>query len=666
MNMKIEINLKEKKKVALVGTPNVGKSVIFGVLTGTYVTVSNYPGTTVEVEQGVSRFDRHQDVVIDCPGVNSLVPQSEDERVTRDILFTERPDVVVHVIDAKNIRRNLVITLQLIEMGFPLTLALNMHDEAVQAGVHIDGRKLQGALGVAATATVAVEREGMPLLMQNIRAPLTSRLRIDYGERIEAAIAKIDALLPELPVSKRFAAVALLMDDRTVRPLLLKAGAGEAALHRIDGIVSAAQSHFGKPLSYVISQRKQSVSDGIVAAAVTDRCVQRSPARERIGRMTTSRVWGLPILFAVLAVMYLFVGVIGAGWCVDFLQNTVFGGWVMPWCTRFVLACVPWPFAQDMLVGTYAGAPADHVGYGLISMGVVYAVAIVLPIVTFFFLFFGLLEDSGYLPRLAVMSNKVFKKVGLHGKAVLPMVLGLGCGTMAVMTTRILDTRRERILATLLLALGVPCSAQLGVILAMLGAISGWALLFVLGVVFLQIVIVGYVGARILPGKTSDFVLEIPPMRVPAMYNIAIKTLSRVKWFLTEAVPLFLIATFVLFVIDRIGVLARIQGLLRPAVVHVLGLPERATEAFLIGFFRRDYGAAGLYALQRAGELSHQQVVVSMTVMTLFVPCLAMLLVMIKEHGWKRALTIVGFVFPFAIFVGGVMNFMLRYLGLHF
>ena len=241
------------------------------------------------------------------------------------------------------------------------------------------------------------------------------------------------------------------------------------------------------------------------------------------------------------------------------------------------------------------------------------------------------------------------------------MVLGLGCDTMATMTTRTLETTRERIIATLLLALAVPCSAQLGVILGMIGSVSPRATMIWASVVIGVFFLVGFLTARILPGKSSDFIMEIPPIRIPKLNNIFIKTFARIEWYLTEAVPLFIFGTAFLFVLDKLKVLKAIENLASPLIVSFMGLPAKATEAFLIGFFRRDYGAAGLYDLSRANQLDPIQTIVSLVTITLFVPCIAQFLVMIKERGLKVALGIVVFVFPFAFLVGGLLNFILRY-----
>jgi ferrous iron transport protein B len=254
--------------------------------------------------------------------------------------------------------------------------------------------------------------------------------------------------------------------------------------------------------------------------------------------------------------------------------------------------------------------------------------------------------------------------MGLNGKAVLPMVLGLGCDTMATLTTRIMETRKERVLVTLLLALGVPCSAQLGVILGLFGALPLWAPVVWAGVVLGVLVAVGFIAARLLPGERSDFILEVPPIRQPRLGNIVIKTIARLEWYLREAVPIFVLGTFVLFVLDATGMLERIVRAGEPVVVGMLSLPPKAAEAFLVGFFRRDYGSAGIYVLFQRGLLTPVQAVVALVTITLFVPCVANFFVIVKERGLRTALAMSAFIFPFAFVVGGAVNLALRVVGL--
>jgi ferrous iron transport protein B len=258
------------------------------------------------------------------------------------------------------------------------------------------------------------------------------------------------------------------------------------------------------------------------------------------------------------------------------------------------------------------------------------------------------------------MVNRVFKKMGLNGKAVLPMVLGLGCDTMATLTTRILETPKERLIVILLLALGVPCSAQLTVILAMLGGLSPAAAAIWAGVVLGVIVLVGRLAAQVLPGRGSDFVLELPPLRLPQARNILVKTLARIEWYLKEAVPLFVLGTLILFVADRLHLLGALERAAEPVLSGVLGLPRETAEAFVVGFLRRDFGAAGLYRLAQQGRLDPTQVLVAVVTITLFIPCIANFFMIVKERGWRTASAIAAFVFPFALGVGAALNAVLR------
>ena len=289
-------------------------------------------------------------------------------------------------------------------------------------------------------------------------------------------------------------------------------------------------------------------------------------------------------------------------------------------------------------------------------MALPYAFTITLPIVGMFCLFFGFIEDVGYLPRLAVMANRFCRLLGLNGKAVLPLVLGLGCDTMATMTARILDSKRDRVIVTLLLALGIPCSAQLGVIMAMLAGRPPLALAIWLGVVLVVLVVVGQAASRVVPGESSPFLYEIPPLRRPQLSNILIKTLGRLEWYLKEAVPLFFLGTLALFLLDAAGCVRVLERAAQPLIVSWLRLPTEATAAFLVGFLRRDFGAAGLFALQRAGQLDGVQIVVSLVTITLFVPCIAQYFMMVKERGWKAGSAIAAFVFGVALLAGGLLS----------
>jgi ferrous iron transport protein B len=594
----------EPRRVVLVGNPNVGKSALFQALTGLRVTISNYPGTTVELAHGLLDGRIH---VIDSPGLNTLVGGSEDERVSCAVVREARGEpgsVVVQVADAKNLHRALLITFQLGQLGLPTVLALNMVDEAEARGIRTDLGALSDLVGMPVVATVATRREGIGALT--------------------AALAEARVPRNHLPLPEEVAPhVAAWLEGREAPPRLI-ARYHEALLRQAHGV------------SRKVASRPQAAPAWL----------------SKLGRVSVHPVWGWPILAAVLAMLFAFVGVLGAQTLVELLEEGLFGGLVSPFVVGLA---APLPaFLRDLIAGPY----------GLVTMGLSYGLAIVLPIVTTFFLAFALLEDSGYLPRLAVMADRGFRLLGLNGKAVLPMVLGLGCDTMATLTTRILPTRKERVLATLLLALGIPCSAQLGVILAMLSVVPPAAGLVWAGAVASVMLVVGLLASRLLPGERGAFLLELPPMRRPSLENVLAKTAARVEWYLKEALPLFLVGTLLLFVLDRTGALAAVIRIGEPVVVWLLGLPAEASAAFLIGFLRRDFAATRLFDMSREGALTSAQTVVAMVTITLFIPCVANVLVIARERGARTAAAIAAVVFPVAILGGAVARLVLIGLGI--
>jgi ferrous iron transport protein B len=636
----------------LVGNPNVGKSVIFGALTGRYVTVANYPGTTVEITRGVARALPDQPAVVDTPGTNSLLPHSEEERVSRDILLAEPGAVVVQIGDTKNLRRVLYLTAQLAELGRRQLLILNLQDEARDLGVRVESSELERRLGIPVIPATAIRQDGLDEIPRRLTDAAVARLPVAYPAVLDRAVLEIAAQLPEsLGPARRGLATMLLAGDRTLaswaeeRLTITERASLEqrrAELERVLGCSVAA----------VVGRARHRAVSALLRAVMHLERERRGTLRDRLGALSMHPLWGVPVLGLVLVVAYLFVGVFGAGTLVDLIEDGLFGRLINPAAIAATERLVPWPWLRDLLVGEY----------GVFTMALTYAIAIVLPVVGTFFIFFGVLEDSGYLPRLAVMLNRPFRLMGLNGKAVLPMVLGLGCDTMATLTTRILASRKERVIVTLLLALGVPCSAQLAVILAILSSLAPLGTLIWGGVVALVLVTVGWAASRVLPGRGSDFLLEVPPLRVPSLGNIVIKTAARSEWYLKEAVPLFVLGTLLLWVLDASGALPRLESAARPLVVSLLGLPERATEALLIGFLRRDYGAAGFLVLRDQGLLDGVQAVVSLVVITLFVPCIANFFVMIKERGVAVAVAQVAFIVPTAFLVGGALNWVLRAL----
>lgn len=642
--------LNDTRTVALVGHPNVGKSVVFARLTSRYAAVSNYPGTTVDIFRSRAVVNGRDYEIIDTPGINTLTAGSEDERATLGLLQREHPDLIVQVADGKNLRRALLLTAQLARLERPLVLALNMTDECQLRGISVDPQALSQKLGVPVVQTVATTGAGFEQLRQSLASTaLCVPTGSDPAQWVNTVIDQVHSQAtisrPGAGLQTRFFAMACLL----------------GLVVHLHNYIDA----WGWPTFYSLLQQglKARGIEGLFSDLVVTVvafllpvltpflwAVRVDPAfREHFGTWARKRAAGTLILVGTLSLVYQLVGNLGAQVFVEILEETLFGRWFLP----AVNGVLPSGFFHDLLVGQY----------GLISMGLTYGIAIVLPVVSTFFIAFSFLEDSGYLPRLSILSNNLFRAVGLNGKAFLPMVLGLGCVTMATMSTRILNSRKERIIAATLLALGVPCSAQLGVILGIVSGISAPAGAIVFTTVLLQVVVVGFILSRVLPGRRSEFILEIPPIRFPLWSNIFRKTATRVMWFLKEALPLFLLGTLLLFLLDQVGLIQSMVRALEPVTVSLLGLPSRTATVFLLGFLRRDYGAAGLFDMARAGQLDTIQIVVSLTVMTLFVPCIANFFVLIKEHGLKVALSMAGLITLYSILVGAVLNLLLRGMG---
>lgn len=632
------------KKVVLVGNPNVGKSVLFNALTGAYVTVSNYPGTSVEVARGSATIEGVQYQIIDTPGMYSLLPITEEERVAREILLNESPDVVLHVLDARNLERMLTMTLQLIDAQLPVVLVVNIMDEAEHMGLSIDIPLLQEKLGIPVIGAATAKKRGLDEIRQAIAGFDRKKHAVfGYSKRLESDIDSVAQLIAgDYPLSRKSLALLLLQRDEEVTSLILSREGESAAIAEM-----VREKIFERRESFHLdlSMERKGIVKGLLAGVLTIPEKRKVTFSERLSRWAVRPITGVPLLLVVLYFgLYKFVGDFGAGTLVDFLEGKIFEAHFNPWITKVVNGLIPWEIIRELFVGEY----------GVITLGLRYAVGIILPIVATFFLFFSLLEDSGYFPRLALLVDRVFKKIGLTGRAVIPMVLGFGCDTMATMVTRTLETVRERVIATLLLALAIPCSAQLGVILALLskapGALMAWSVCLLL--IFL---VIGFLAAKLMPGETPMFYMELPPMRLPQLSNVFTKTYTRMQWYFMEILPLFILASVLLWIGKITHFFEKAVEGLSP-VMASLGLPKEVAVAFIFGFFRRDYGAAGLYDLQTKGILNGRQLTVAAVTLTLFIPCVAQFLIMKRERGMKVALAIGVFVSVLAFGSGYLLN----------
>jgi len=643
--------------VLLIGSPNVGKSVVFNELTGLYATVSNYPGTTVALSHGSCRLDGVELEAVDTPGMYSLIAISEEERVGRRLIFDPRVRCIIHVVDAKNLDRMLPLTLEMVEAGLPVVLDVNMVDEAENLGITVDTEELGRRLGVPAVATVAVSGRGIPELRSAVAERVKSgngSLQVPHTSSVRDTGRKIAALLEaDYDIDKQALALLLLQeDDELMQQVAQKEPERARAIHQL---IHETNSSLAHSLGYQLRMEYQEEARELVRQAVSTRPVERRGFGVWLGRICMEPLTGVPILLAVLYFgLYKLVGGVGAGILVDWIEGVAFGEYINPVAIRLTEMVLPWQNVvaesiRDLVIGPY----------GVVTLGLRYAIAIILPIVGIFFLFFSVLEDSGYFPRLAMLVNRLFRAIGLNGRAVIPIVLGFGCGTMAVMVTRIFETRRERIIAIFLLSLAVPCSAQLGVITALLsseghlGAFAFWAVF--VGVCFLA---AGFLASKLMPGSPPSFYMELPPLRFPQLKNVLSKTWSRLRWYFWEVLPLFLLASVILWLGTTFHIFHYVEVALSYPL-RAMGLPSDASTAFLFGFFRRDYGAAGLFDLSKQGLLTIQQLTVACVVLTLFLPCVAQLLITYKEMGLKITGWILAIILPFAFLAGVLTNVLL-------
>lgn len=593
------------RKIVLVGNPNVGKSVFFNALTGLYVDVSNFPGTTVDVSHG--RYGG--DVVIDTPGIYGISSFNDEERVARDVVLGA--DLVVNVVDAVHLERDLFLTLQVIDTGVPVIVALNMMDEAAAQGIAIDCDLLEHLLGVPVVPAVAVKGQGLEKLKTRLSEARPGIIPPNLHKELQEALRF---------VGSQSEALLVLEGDEEVA-----ARHGVSPADRREAIYQERRARVNDILGHVVRESR----DGLRFST-------------RLGRWMLRPVTGIPIFGLVLYAMYYIVGVLVAQDIVGFTEETLMQGYYEP--------------AVRGLVGQFLD-PASALGtmlvgeFGLLTMTVTYILGLLLPLVVAFYLVLSIMEDSGYLPRLAALVDRVMTSIGLNGRAIIPMILGFGCVTMATITTRILGSARERTIATAVLGLAIPCSAQLGVIAGLLAGLGAKLVVIYVGVLLLILGLVGKVLNRLLSGQSTDLLIDLPPIRLPRVENVLLKTVTKSYAFLKEAAPLFMLGALLITVLDLTGALEAIQAWLAPLTQGVLALPREAATVFIMGMIRRDFGAAGLTDL----PLSPEQTLVALIVITLFVPCIASMIVMLKERGTKEGLIIWLGSWIAAFLVGGIV-----------
>ncbi len=594
------------KRIVLAGNPNVGKSVFFNAMTGMYVDVSNYPGTTLEIS-----FGKYNDAfVLDTPGIYGISSFNDEERVARDVILTA--DVVVNVVDAVHLERDLFLTQQLIDTGKPVVVALNMIDEAERKGIKIDIDLLSDLLGVPVIPTVAVTKQGLSELMAAIPKAHSGHIQRDLQLHLKEMLAMV--------------------------------GDQAEALLVLEGDPYVAQRHGVAPGTHrerIYLERRQRVND--IVRHVVREDEQGITFGTRLGRWMMAPHSGIPILALALWAMYEFIGVFIAQTVVGITEEVIMTEKYQPFIIELVSRYIPiTSVAGELLIGEF----------GLLTMTVTYVLGLLLPLVLGFYLVLSAMEDSGYLPRIAVLVDRMLMFIGLNGRGIIPLILGFGCVTMATITTRLLGSDRERRIATFLLALAIPCSAQMAVIVGLLAGLGFKYVALYVFIIFSVLVAVGTLLNKMLPGRSTDLMIDLPPLRWPRIENVLKKTITKATHFLREATPLFALGALLIGTLQVTGILNAIQRGLAPLTEGWLQLPRETATAFIMGFVRRDFGAAGLYDL----ELSALQTVVSVVTITLFVPCIASAMIIFKERGKKEAVVMWISILVLAFTIGGIVS----------
>lgn len=661
--------------VLILGNLNTGKSTLFEQLTRGRSSEVALPGGTRKLPRGVHHRcgsdtsrrwfgssptrgkgkHRRCPFVYDSPGTATLFPQNEEEAGARDALLGLCPSAILLVADAKNVRRSLALTLHAAEFGLPMVMAVNMEDEATRRGIGVDTLKLSRTFGIDVVKTTGPEGLGLDELEKCLVAPRVPRRAVTFPEPIASALETIESvLLPigsKLPCSNHGLALLLLGGDEVAESLAME-HLGEEGIQSIQEVVASVYREMRRPLSLVLTDLIYDRADKL--ASETIHKVSKSPTiLDRFGVLAEHPIWGVLVAAAVVVAMYYWVGALGATIVVDALNTYVFEGLLNPLGERLV-APIPSVFIRDAIMDS---------DFGVLPTGLFLAFGIVMPVLFFFFFAFGILQNSGYLPRISVLLDKLFRVVGLNGTGVMPLVMGFSCVTMALITIRMLDTRKERIIASFLL-LGLPCAPLLAVMLVVLAELPVEASLAVFGVLLVQKIVGGVVAARVLPGLAPDFIMVIPPMRIPRIKHVFLQTLRQTYFFMKEAVPLFVVASLGLFIFDGVGGLDLLERVARPLTEGLLQLPDQAVQVFIKSLVRRENGATEL-ALVRS-SFTNLQLVVTLLVMSTIIPCVNAAIVLVKERGLKIAALISAAVMIYALVVGGAVSHICTSLGITF
>ena len=641
--------------IAIVGNMNVGKSSLFSRLCGTETASMNFPGTTVSIAAGkIKSLDA---TVYDTPGIYSIFSANEDEVVSRDILLPQKSfspiSTILLVADAKNMKRSLAIALQYTEYGLPMLIDINMIDEAAARGIEIDFGKVSDMLGIDVCSSIAREGIGVRKVLTYLKSPRIPQKLVNYPDWVNNFVDIIEKICKVQDIPPRVIALLLLAGDKSIERYLTDK-LGPDILQELKDLAADYRKEDAETFRALVVNLYNKKAEQIVKEIQAIEPPRKNPYLVTFGDLCTKLHTGIPIALIVLILTYLFIGSFGASFLVDTLNSVIFKGYLLPWTAKMI-APIPSQFFRDMIIDP---------DFGILPTGVFLALGLVMPVLFCFYLVFGVLESSGYLPRLSILLDKIFRKMGLNGKGVIPLVMGFSCVTMAILTTRLLDTKKERNIATFLLLLGMPCAPLIAVMLVILETMPFSATLTIFGIIFIQTFIAGFIANKILPGQGSPLIFEIPPIRLPKPAQVINSAVQKTYFFIKEAIPVFIFASLLVFLFERIGGLDFIEHLSKPLIHDLMGLPEKSVQVFIKTVIRREAGATELEHLRN--DYTNLQLVVNLLIMTFLTPCINAIIVLFKERGRKTGALIITSVIIYAILMGSLVNHVCLALGLTF
>ncbi len=645
---------KKSLRIALAGNANVGKSVIFNQLTGLNQVTGNWPGKTVERAEGTLYYEGYTFNVLDLPGIYSLSAYSLEEVVSREYIALERPDIIINVIDASNLERNLYFTVQLLELEAPVIMASNQMDFCSKKGICIDLEELSELLNIPVVGTTAISGMGISELISEVVAVAQGKTKIiptppKYGGEIEKRIQnlkeKIMEFLPELSnlYPPRWLSIKILEKDEIIVEKVQKHKNGSAILELASEHITEIEEIHGHISSVAIAAERYNIAHRIAQKVQEFVREPRLTFEEKLDTLTSHRIFGYPFLIAVMALMFAIVFVVG-NFLIGILEG-IFYGALLPNLEIFLLnAGLPPPLVSI-------------ISRGLVE-GILAGITIALPYIIPFYLILAFLEDTGYLPRAAFLMDNIMHKMGLHGKAFIPLILGYGCSVPACVGCRIMETDRERLIAGFVVVL-IPCAARTVVILGLVARFVGfgWAMglyLFNLVLIF----VLGRIAFKTVPGEPLGLIMEMPAYKKPSIKVMLIKTWNRSKDFVYIAFPLMVAGSLIIELLRLAGLLEILGMVMSPIFVSWLGLPDFSAIPLVFGILRKELTLILLADVSGTVNfdlvLTPVQMIVFSLVTMIYVPCVATIGALMREYGWKRTAIIIIADIALALILGGV------------